>query len=132
MSKSYGNSVFLSDTADETTRKILPMVTDPARVRRADPGDPEKCPVFALHRIATPAGELTRLAGGCREAGIGCVECKKVLVEHLNESLAPLRRRREEFAADPGLVERILAEGTERARAEAGRVMASVRRAVRL
>jgi len=132
MSKSYGNSIFLSDTAEETGKKILPMVTDPARVRRTDPGDPAICPVFTLHRVATPEGERDRLAEGCRGAGIGCIDCKRVLIAHLNESLAPLRRRREEFAADPGLVERILTEGTERARAEAGRVMASVRRAVRL
>src|SRR5512139_844684 len=136
MSKSYGNAILLSDTADETGKKILGvpkerpgMVTDPARVRRTDPGDPEKCPVFTLHRIATPEAERERLAFGCRGAGIGCIDCKKVLVGHLNESLAPLRRRREELAADPGLVERILAEGTERARAEAARVMAAVRRA---
>ncbi len=132
MSKSYGNSIFLSDTAEETGKKILPMVTDPARVRRTDPGDPSICPVFTLHRVATPAGERLGLAEGCRSAGIGCIDCKKSLVGHLNESLAPLRRRREDLAADPGLVERILEDGTARARAEAARVMDSVRRAVRL
>jgi len=132
MSKSYGNSIFLSDTAEETGKKILPMVTDPARVRRTDPGDPDKCPVFTLHRVATPAGEREALAGGCRTAGIGCIECKRVLIGHLNEDLAPLRRRREELAADPGHVERILAEGNERARAEAARTMDAVRRAMGL
>jgi tryptophanyl-tRNA synthetase len=132
MSKSYGNSIFLSDSAEETAKKILPMVTDPARVRRTDAGDPEKCPVFTLHRVVTAEGERERIAAGCRGAGIGCIDCKKVLIGHLNESLAPLRRRRAELAADPGLVERILAEGTERARAEAGRTMAAVRRAVQL
>jgi len=132
MSKSYGNSIFLSDTAEETGKKILPMVTDPARVRRTDPGDPAICPVFTLHRVVTPEGERTRLAAGCASAGIGCIDCKRTLTAHLNESLAPLRRRREEFAADPGLVERILAAGTERARAEAARVMQGVRRAVGL
>jgi tryptophanyl-tRNA synthetase len=132
MSKSYGNSIFLSDTAEETGKKILPMVTDPARVRRTDPGDPEKCPVFTLHRVATPEGERDRLAEGCRGAGIGCIDCKRVLIGHLNDSLAPLRRRREELAADPGLVERVLEEGTRRARAEAARVMTGVRRALRL
>jgi tryptophanyl-tRNA synthetase len=132
MSKSYGNAIFLSDTAEETGRKILPMVTDPARVRRTDPGDPEKCPVFTLHRIATPEGERARFAEGCRTAGIGCIECKRGLIEHLNASLAALRSRRADLAADPGQVDRILAEGTERARAEAGRVMATVRAAMRL
>jgi len=132
MSKSYGNSIFLSDSAEETGKKILPMVTDPARVRRTDPGDPEKCPVFTLHRVSTPEGERTRLAEGCRGAGIGCIDCKRTLIESLNASLAPLRRRRDEFAAEAGLVERILADGTGRARAEAARVMTAVRRAVRL
>ena len=132
MSKSYGNSIFLSDTAEETGRKILPMVTDPARVRRTDPGDPEKCPVFTLHRVATPESERTRLADGCRSAGIGCIDCKKTLIESLNGSLAPLRSRRDELASEDGLVERILADGTARARAEAATVMNAVRRAVRL
>jgi tryptophanyl-tRNA synthetase len=132
MSKSYGNSLFLSDTAEETGKKILPMVTDPARVRRTDPGDPGKCPVFTLHRVATPEEERGRLAEGCRTAGIGCIECKRALIGHLNESLAPLRRRRAELAADPGLVERILDEGSARARAEAGRTMEAVRGAMRL
>jgi tryptophanyl-tRNA synthetase len=130
MSKSYGNSIFLSDTAAETEKKILPMVTDPARVRRTDPGDPSICPVFTLHRVSTPEGERARLAEGCRSAGIGCIECKRTLIGTLNESLAPLRRRREELAADAGLVGRILADGTARARAEAANVMAAVRRAV--
>jgi tryptophanyl-tRNA synthetase len=132
MSKSYGNSIFLSDTAEETGKKILPMVTDPARVRRTDPGDPSICPVFTLHRVSTPEGERSRLAEGCRSAGIGCIDCKRTLIETLNGSLVPLRRRREELAADTGLVERILADGTARARAEAASVMAAVRRAVRL
>jgi len=132
MSKSYGNSIFLSDTAEETGKKIMPMVTDPARVRRTDPGDPEKCPVFILHRVSTPQSERVRLAEGCRSAGIGCIDCKRTLIESLNESLVPLRRRREELAADTGLVERILADGTARARAEAASVMIAVRRAVRL
>jgi tryptophanyl-tRNA synthetase len=108
------------------------MVTDPARVRRTDPGDPSICPVFTLHRVSTPETERARLAEGCRSAGIGCIDCKKTLIDSLNGSLAPLRRRRDELAADAGLVERILADGTARARAEAARVMAVVRRAVRL
>ncbi|MHB8836476.1 MAG: tryptophan--tRNA ligase [Candidatus Methylomirabilia bacterium] len=132
MSKSYGNSIFLSDTAEETGGKILPMVTDPARVRRTDPGDPAICPVFTLHRVSTPESERDRLAAGCRSAGIGCIDCKRTLIETLNASLAPLRRRRDELAADAGLVERILAAGTARARTEAASVMAAVRRAVRL
>jgi len=132
MSKSYGNAIFLSDDEEETGRKILPMVTDPARVRRTDPGEPDKCPVFSLHLLSTPADERARLAAGCRGAGIGCIDCKRVLIGHLNASLAPLRRRRAELAADPGLVDSVLAEGNARAQAEARRTMAAVREAMRL
>jgi tryptophanyl-tRNA synthetase len=88
--------------------------------------------VFTLRRVSTPESDRARLADGCRSAGIGCIDCKRTLVGTLNESLAPLRSRRDELAADAGLVERILAEGTARARAEAASVMAAVRRAVRL
>jgi len=132
MSKSYGNTIAMREEPALVKQKIERMPTDPARVRRTDPGDPSICPVFTLHRVVTPEGERVCLAEGCSTAAIGCIECKRVLIGHLNASLAPLRRRREELAADPGLVERILAEGTQRARAEAARVMAAVRRAVRL
>jgi tryptophanyl-tRNA synthetase len=101
-------------------------------VRRTDPGDPAVCPVFTLHRVSTPESDRDRLAEGCRTAGIGCIDCKRMLIETLNGSLVPLRRRRDELAADTGLVERILADGTARARTEAASVMVAVRRAVRL
>ncbi len=132
MSKSYGNAIFLSDSEEETEKKILTMMTDPARVRRTDPGDPEKCPVFALHRVYTPAGERDELSKGCTTAGIGCVDCKRVLIGHLNASLQPLRRRRIELASDPDRVQRLLREGTARAREEARRTMAEVRAALGL
>jgi tryptophanyl-tRNA synthetase len=132
MSKSYGNAIFLSDSEEETEKKILPMITDPARVRRTDPGDPEKCPVFTLHRVYTPAGERDELSKGCTTAGIGCVDCKRVLIRHLNASLQPLRRRRIELASDPERVQRLLREGTARAREEARRTMAEVRAALGL
>jgi len=132
MSKSYGNAIFLSDSEEETQKKILTMMTDPARVRRTDPGDPEKCPVFTLHRVYTPAGERDELSKGCTTAGIGCVDCKRVLIGHLNASLQPLRRRRIELASDPDRVQRLLREGTARAREEARRTMAEVRAALGL
>jgi len=132
MSKSYGNAVFLSDSEEETERKIRPMVTDPARVRRTDPGDPEKCPVFTLHRVYTPAGERDGIVEGCTSAGIGCVDCKKVLIGHLNEYLRPLRERRRDLASDPDRVRRVLEEGTARAREEARRTMTKVRAAIGL
>jgi tryptophanyl-tRNA synthetase len=132
MSKSYHNAIFLSDSEEETEKKILPMVTDPARVRRADPGNPDKCPVFDLHRVQTPDAARADLDRGCRSAGIGCIDCKKVLIDYLNTALQPLRRRRKELAADPERVHRHLDRGTERARAEAEQTMARVREAVKL
>jgi tryptophanyl-tRNA synthetase len=132
MSKSYGNAIFLSDSEEETEKKIRPMMTDPARVRRTDPGDPEKCPAFTLHRVYTPPGERDGIIEGCVTAGIGCIDCKKVLVGHLNECLRPLRERRRDLAADPDRVRQVLAEGTARAREEAQRTMAEVRAAVGL
>ena len=132
MSKSYGNAVFLSDSEEETEKKIRPMVTDPARVRRTDPGDPEKCPVFTLHRAYTPAGERDGIVEGCTSAGIGCVDCKKVLIGHLNEYLRPMRERRRDLASDPDRVRRVLEEGTARAREEARRTMTEVRAAIGL
>jgi len=132
MSKSYGNAIFLSDSEEETEKKIRPMMTDPARVRRTDPGDPEKCPAFTLHRVYTPADERDGVVEGCTTAGIGCIDCKKVLIGHLNEYLRPLRERRRELASDPDRVRRVLVEGTARARKEAQRTMAEVRAAVGL
>ncbi len=132
MSKSYDNAIFLSESEKETERKILPMTTDTARVRRTDPGDPEKCPVFTLHRVYTPEAERAEQDRGCRTAAIGCVDCKRVLIGHLNRFLAPLRRRREEFSADPDRVWRLLDEGTERAREVARGTMAEVRAVLKL
>lgn len=132
MSKSYGNAIFLSESEKETEKKILPMTTDPARVRRTDPGDPGKCPVFILHRVYTPEAERAEQAQGCRTASIGCVDCKRVLIGHLNLFLAPLRRRREELSADSDRVWRLLDEGTERAREIARGTMAEVRAALKL
>jgi len=132
MSKSYGNAIFLSDSEEETEKKIRPMVTDPARVRRTDPGDPEKCPVFTLHKVYTPEGEHGELVEGCRTAGIGCIDCKKVLIGHLNEVLRPLRQRRQELASDPDRVWRIMDEGSEKALVEARRTMDRVRAALKL
>ena len=132
MSKSYGNAIFLSDTEEETVKKLRPMITDPARVRRTDPGDPEKCPVFTLQKVYTPADRQNELAEGCRTAGIGCIDCKMVLAQYLNENLAPLRSRRSELASRPEHVRQILEEGNARARKAARETMASVRAAVRL
>jgi tryptophanyl-tRNA synthetase len=131
MSKSYGNSIYLSDTAEETTKKLLSMMTDPARVRRNDPGDPDICVAFNLHRIYVPQEKLDEIIPACRNATIGCVECKKILAGCMNERLAPFRAKREELAANPALVDEILANGSERASLISDSVMAEVRAALK-
>jgi tryptophanyl-tRNA synthetase len=131
MSKSYGNSIYLSDSAEETGKKVLSMMTDPARVRRNDPGEPDICVAFNLHRIYVPQEKLDEIIPACRNASIGCVECKKILVGCMNERLAPFRARREELAANPQFVDDVLARGSERASQISDSVMAEVRAALK-
>jgi len=132
MSKSYGNSIYLSDTAEETTKKVLTMMTDPARVRRSDPGDPDVCVAFNLHRIYVPQEKLDEIIPACRNAGIGCVECKRILVECMNERLAPLRAKRVELATDPAFVDDLLQDGSRRASLVSDAVMAEARAALQI
>ena len=132
MSKSYDNAIYLSDPADAIVKKIRPMVTDPARKRRTDPGSPDVCPVFDLHRIFTPATDREWAATGCRTAGIGCLDCKDVLLKHMLPRLDGIRERRQTFAEKPDAIVEVLHEGSRRARAVAARTMAEVRAAVRL
>jgi tryptophanyl-tRNA synthetase len=131
MSKSYNNSIYLSDTAEETSKKVMGMMTDPARVRRNDPGDPDVCVAFNLHRIYVPEEKLDEIIPACRNASIGCVECKKILVGHMNERLAPCRAKREELAANPAFVDELLQEGSQRASLISDAVMAEVRTALK-
>jgi tryptophanyl-tRNA synthetase len=131
MSKSYGNSIYLSDTDDETRKKIMSMVTDTQRVRRADPGDPERCVAFNLHRLYVPQEKLDEIVPACKSAGIGCVECKKVLAEYVVDNLAPFRSRRDDLAADPDLVEDVLSDGSRKAQEESGSTLAEVREALK-
>lgn len=131
MSKSYGNSIYLSDTAEETTKKVLSMMTDPARVRRSDPGEPDVCVAFNLHRIYVPQEKLDEIIPACRGAAIGCVECKKILADCMNERLAPFRAKREELAARPQFVDDMLADGSNRASLISDTVMAEVRAALK-
>ena len=132
MSKSYGNAIFLKDTAEEVWEKLRPMVTDPARVRRTDPGDPGKCPVFELHGFFTPEERRNEAAEGCRIASIGCIDCKKILYKEMEKALGPIRERRVVYENKPGLVGEIRAHGKKRAKAECERTMDVVRRAVQL
>ena len=132
MSKSLNNAILLSDTAEEITAKIKPMVTDPARKRRSDPGNPEICPVFDLHKIFTPDSEREEAATGCRTAGIGCLDCKAILLKHMIPPLAKIREGRERFAAKPRQIVEILHEGSRRARVFAQRTMDEVRSVINL
>jgi len=130
MSKSLGNTVSVLAGPEETWEKLRPAVTDERRVRRSDPGEPEDCNIFTIHKAFTPAEKREELASGCRGATIGCIDCKKVLAENIERELAPLRERYRELAADPGRVREILADGAGRCRAIAREVMGEVREAM--
>lgn len=132
MSKSLNNHIELAATPEETTARVMTMVTDPARIRRSDPGNPDVCNVFTLEKIFTPPEQVAMIDVECRRAGIGCVECKQIFAASLNEHLAPFRARRAELAAKPGHVEAVLADGAARARRIAEETMAEVRRVVGL
>lgn len=133
MSKSYDNAVFLSDTPEEVPAKIRPMVTDPARKRRTDPGNPEVCPVYDLHKVFTPKEERdSYIVPGCTTAGIGCLDCKQVLLKHALPVLGPISERRAELARDPGTVLEILEDGTARAKKVAGETLAEVKAAMQI
>ena len=132
MSKSYGNAIFLSETAEETSKKIMSMVTDTQRPRRADPGEPDRCVAFTLHRLYTPEDERARIVKECRGAEIGCVDCKKILAGNVVRELAPFREKRAELASQPELVRQILEEGNLHASTEAAKTMLEVRKAIKL
>jgi tryptophanyl-tRNA synthetase len=132
MSKSYGNAVFLKDPPDVVRQKIKPMVTDPARKRRTDPGNPDICPVFDLHKAFSSKETQEWAAQGCRTAGIGCLDCKGGLLEHLLQRLEGIHARRPEFAARPDTVWDILQAGSHRAREVARATMDEVRSAMKI
>jgi tryptophanyl-tRNA synthetase len=132
MSKSYNNAIFLTDPAELVSKKLATMVTDPARKRRTDPGNPDICPVFDLHKIFSKQETLDRVNRECRTAEIGCLDCKKLLAGHINNVLAPMQERRQPYEKNPQLVWDVLDEGTDRARKVAQATMAEVRAAVKL
>jgi tryptophanyl-tRNA synthetase len=126
MSKSYGNTILMSDGEAEVRGKLKTMVTDPARVRRDDPGNPEVCPVFDLHKVFSDAETQERAAEGCRTAGIGCIECKGWLADGVVTALEPMGERRRYYASKPNLVEEILEAGAVKAWARADETMQQV------
>jgi len=129
MSKSYGNAIELRETPETLKRKIHLMITDPKRIRRNDPGNPDICTVYAYHKIYT-GNRLDELGNGCRTAGIGCRDCKGVLFASLDSMLEPIRRRRVELEKQPDLVRDVLTEGEHRANEVAEQTMSEVRRAL--
>jgi tryptophanyl-tRNA synthetase len=132
MSKSLNNHIEMAATPKETQQRVMQMVTDPARIRRTDPGNPDICNVFSLHKVFSANDEVERVNVECRKAGIGCVQCKQLLARNLNASLEPFRARRAEFAQDPKGVWDILQDGANRAQVIAKQTMAEVREAVGL
>lgn len=132
MSKSLNNDIEIAATAEETSAIVMKMVTDPARLRRTDPGNPDVCNVYSLHKIFSKTDEVENINVECRRAGIGCVDCKKLLVKNMNEYFAPLRAKREEFAKDEAGTWDMLRDGAKRAEVIAEATMVEVRAAVGL
>ena len=132
MSKSYSNTISLREGAESITKKIRTMQTDPQRVRRSDPGDPEKCPVWQLHTIYSDDVTKGWVQKGCRSAGIGCIECKQPVIEAVLSEQEPMRERAQIYLDDPSLVRNIVADGCERARKLAQETMRDVREAMGL
>jgi len=130
MSKSYGNAITLSESDDDIRKKTKVMVTDPARKRRTDPGNPDVCPVYDWHKLFSSPATLEWAAQGCRTAGIGCIECKAKMADHLIEWIAPIRERRVQWENNKRGVIEVIAGGSKRARAEAQKTIARVREAV--
>ncbi len=131
MSKSYDNQLELASTPEETMQRVMTAFTDPARKRRSDPGHPEVCNIYSLHHIYSP-DRVEGIAVDCRNADIGCVDCKKLLAEGINRALESFRERRAEFAGRSGYVEDMLADGARRASAIASVTMQEVRENMRL
>lgn len=132
MSKSYGNTIALRDDPETVTKKIRTMPTDPARVRRTDPGDPEKCPVWSLHQVYSDKNTCDWVMQGCKSAGIGCLECKQPVIDAVNAELKPIQERAAPLEEDPTLIRNILADGCEKAQTIAEETMRDVRDAMGL
>lgn len=132
MSKSYGNTIYLREEPDAITKKIRTMQTDPARVRRTDPGEPEKCPVWQFHQIYSDDSTRAWVQEGCRSAGIGCIECKQPVIDAVLSEQAEMRERAQPYVDDPTLVRNIIADGCERARKLAQETMRDVRESMGL
>jgi tryptophanyl-tRNA synthetase len=132
MSKSYGNAIFMREEPAEVAKKVRTMQTDPARVRRTDPGNPEKCPVWDLHKVYSDDATRDWVWKGCTTAGIGCLECKQPVIDAIVREQQPIAERAQRYLDDPQLVRNIVADGCERARKLAEETMRDVREAMGL
>ena len=132
MSKSLNNHIEIAATPEETIKRVRQMVTDPNRKLRSDPGNPDICNVYTMHKIFSSPDEIAMVNRECRRAGIGCVECKMLYAKNLNSNLEPFRARRNELLKDPNYVRDILDNGARRARVIAEQTMHEVREAVGL
>ncbi|MGH8670928.1 MAG: tryptophan--tRNA ligase, partial [Burkholderiales bacterium] len=132
MSKSYNNTITLREDAASVTRKIRTMPTDPARIRRSDPGDPDKCPVWALHHVYSDEQTRGWVQKGCTSAAIGCLECKQPVIDAVLREQEPMRERAQSYLNDPAGVRSIIEDGCERARKLAGETLRDVRAAMGL
>jgi tryptophanyl-tRNA synthetase len=132
MSKSLNNHIELASTPAETEARVMEMVTDPARIKRSDPGNPDVCNVFTMHKSFSPQSDIDMVNVECRRAGIGCVDCKKLFARNLNKDLEPFRARRQEIASKPESVQEVLDDGARRASVIARQTMQEVRAAVGL
>ncbi len=132
MSKSYDNTILMREAPESVTKKVRTMQTDPARVRRTDPGEPEKCPVWDLHKIYSDETTKNWVLAGCRSAGIGCLDCKQPVIDAINAELRPIRERAAQFEEDPSLVRNIIQDGCEKASDLADETMRDVREAMGL
>ena len=132
MSKSYNNTIGLREAPESITKKIRTMPTDPARVKRTDPGEPEKCPVWQLHLVYSTEKTKDWVQQGCRSAGIGCIECKQPVIDGILAELAPIRERAERYLDDPTLVRNIISDGADTAEKKAQETLREVRQAMGL
>ena len=132
MSKSYNNTITLRESEASVAKKVKSMPTDTNRVRRTDPGDPARCPVWQLHQVYSDAGTREWVQQGCRSAGIGCIECKQPVIDGILREQAPMRERAQVYLDDPMLVKSIIADGCEKARELARETMRDVRESMGL
>ncbi|BAI80473.1 tryptophanyl-tRNA synthetase [Deferribacter desulfuricans SSM1] len=132
MSKSYGNTIMLSEDLKSVEKKVMTMITDTNRKRRSDPGNPDVCPVFDYHKVFSTEDEKQEIIFGCKNAKIGCVDCKKILLKHLFEFLTPIQEKRKEYEKIIGDIDDFIKDGQERANTIAGEIMEKVRRVMKI